>query len=62
MVQKVLGHESVHTTFRYYVHTGDGELAGATENLRGRKVERGGPKGENAEPFRIIPFPKREVS
>ncbi len=44
MVQKVLGHESVHTTFRYYVHTGDGELTGATENLRCRRVENRGPK------------------
>jgi len=61
LVQKVLGHESVHTTFRYYVHTGDGELAGATENLRGRRIEGSGPRRENGEAFRIIPFPKREV-
>jgi len=29
LVQKILGHEDVNTTFRYYVHTGDYELAGA---------------------------------
>ena len=40
----------------------DGELAGATKNLRGRRVENGDPKRENVEPLRIIPFPKREVS
>ena len=58
----MLGHENVNTTFKYYIHSSDGELTGATADLRGRRIENGRPKREIVEPFRIIPFPKREVS
>jgi len=61
LVQKVLGHENVNTTIKYYIHTGDHELARATSNLRGRRrteVERG-PAPES---FKVIPFPVRHVS
>ncbi len=61
-VQKILGHESVHTTMRYYVHTGDNELVGATANLGGRRRPRTEAPASAASEFRVIPFPKRNVS
>ena len=61
VVQKILGHENVNTTLKYYVHTGDHELADATANLRSR------PKRENQRrsiskcDYGTIPFPTRDV-
>ncbi len=62
MVQKVLGHENVNTTLKYYVHTSDHELAGATASLRGRKQDRTEAPASQESKFRVIPFPKRNVS
>ena len=62
MVQKVLGHENVNTTFRYYVHTSDHELAGATASLRGRKQDRTESPASRESKFWVIPFPKLNVS
>ncbi len=61
LVQKILGHEDVNTTLRYYVHTSDYELAGATANLRGKG--NGGDPAATRETgaFKVIPFPKRHV-
>ena len=61
MVQKVLGHESVNTTFRYYIHSSDGELCGATANLRRRKAHRHENKPDTESSFGVIPFPNRWV-
>ncbi len=60
-VQKILGHENVNTTLKYYVHTGDHELAQATSNLRCRKDDTGVARPRQEEDFRIIPFPKRKA-
>lgn len=62
MVQKVLGHENVNTTLKYYVHTSDHELARATSNLRGRKHDRIKSPIKKEVNFRVIPFPNRHVS
>lgn len=61
LVQKVLGHEDVNTTLRYYVHTCDYELAGATTNLRGRRELREREAKRSEVSFRIIPFPQRKI-
>ncbi len=62
IVQKVLGHENVNTTLKYYVHTGDHELAQATASLRGRRRESETTQRPDRDEFRIIPFPTRRVS
>lgn len=61
LVQKVLGHEDVNTTLRYYVHTCDYELAGATTNLRGRREMREREEKRVQPSFRVIPFPQQRV-
>ncbi len=61
LVQKILGHENVNTTLKYYVHTGDHELAGATSSLRARRRTETPRQPRGRDDFRIIPFPKREV-
>jgi len=61
LAQKILGHEDVNTTLRYYVHTGDWELAGATDNLRPkRRPQPSAPPEPPAVP-RIIKFPSKYV-
>ena len=52
LAQKILGHEDVNTTLRYYVHTSDWELAGATDNLRPT------PRGERRESTKVAELPK----
>ena len=61
LVQKILGHEDVNTTFRYYVHTGDYELAGATASLSGKPKETGAQRSRGPDTFKVIPFPGRRV-
>lgn len=61
LVQKILGHEDVNTTLRYYVHTSDYELAGATGNLRGRRDGRAAAAAQEGRGFKVIPFPQRHV-
>ncbi len=61
LVQKILGHEDVNTTLRYYVHTSDYELAGATGNLRGRRDGREVAAAQENHGFKVIPFPQRHV-
>ncbi len=61
LVQKILGHEDVNTTFRYYVHTADYELAGATASLRGKPKENGAHRSRGLDTFKVIPFPGRRV-
>ncbi|MCK4658170.1 MAG: tyrosine-type recombinase/integrase [Phycisphaerae bacterium] len=61
LAQKILGHEDVNTTLRYYVHTGDWELAGATDNLR---PKRRGQRSVSPEPPaapKVIKFPRKYV-
>ncbi|MBU0719300.1 MAG: site-specific integrase, partial [Planctomycetes bacterium] len=61
LAQKILGHEDVNTTLRYYVHTSNWELAGATDNLRPkRRVQRSVPPESPAAP-KIIKFPRKYV-
>ncbi|MFH1108838.1 MAG: tyrosine-type recombinase/integrase, partial [Planctomycetota bacterium] len=61
LAQKILGHENVNTTLKYYVHTGDWELAGSTNNLRPkRRVDRVAEARPSPEPG-IIPFPRMHV-
>jgi site-specific recombinase XerD len=62
LVQKILGHENVNTTLKYYVHTADHELAGATASLRGRRNDENARSPKRGDDFRIIPFPQRQVS
>ena len=59
IVQKILGHENVNTTLKYYVHTSDSELAGATATLRpaATKVVTRRPALVESSGL-IIPFPK----
>ncbi len=61
LVQKVLGHEDVNTTLRYYVHTCDYELADATANLRGRREMEARKEKRVRSSFKLIPFPQRRV-
>jgi site-specific recombinase XerD len=61
LVQKILGHEDVNTTLRYYVHTSDYELAGATGNLHGKREERDTAAVPENAGFKVIPFPQRHV-
>ena len=61
LVHNLLGHEDVNTTFRYYVHTGDYELAGATTSLRGKPKESGAERSRGPDTFKVIPFPGRRV-
>ena len=61
LVQKILGHEDVNTTFRYYVHTGDYELAGATASLSGKPKETGAQRSRGPDTFKVIPFPGRRA-
>ncbi len=60
VAQKILGHENVNTTLKYYVHTGDHELAGATACLKPRWRDTGERKTTGQERW-VIPFPKRQV-
>jgi|GEM_PF-1461575 len=61
LAQKILGHEDVNTTLRFYVHTADWELAGATDNLRPKR--QGKPKAAPEQPAvaKIIKFPRKYV-
>ena len=58
----MLGHEKVNTTFKYYIHSSDVELCGATANLHGRKDEQKGSRVDREAQFRVIAFPERQVS
>lgn len=63
VAQKILGHENVNTTLKYYVHTEDHELHNATANLRGRRERTQTAPPPAAEPMAgIIPFPSHLVS
>jgi site-specific recombinase XerD len=61
LAQKILGHEDVNTTLRYYVHTGDYELAGATAGLRSRRDTQRLTATPPADDLKLIPFPQRHV-
>lgn len=61
VVQKILGHENVNTTLKYYVHTGDNDVARATRNLHGRRTEESQERTATERDYRVIPFPRREV-
>lgn len=60
LAQKILGHENVNTTLRHYVHTGDWELAGATDHLRPRRrgAQKPQPDSPPAVPM-VIKFPRK---
>jgi site-specific recombinase XerD len=66
LAQKILGHENVNTTLRYYVHTEDWELAGATDRLRPRQRMNARPERAPAAPPAAMPmiikFPQKSVS
>jgi site-specific recombinase XerD len=61
LAQKILGHENVNTTLRYYVHTGEWELAGATHNLRRKRCNEPKPAPEESWTPRNIKFPRQQV-
>jgi len=61
LAQKILGHEDVNTTLKYYVHTGDHELAGATANLRPNRAAAQRPQPQPDPPLKIIRFPGKQV-
>lgn len=61
LAQKILGHENVNTTLKHYVHTGDWELAGATDQLcPKRRADRKAAPEQPAMPM-IIKFPRKYV-